>query len=27
VEFARPLGSAQVDTLLTVPAPIRLRRL
>ena len=27
LEFARPLGSAQVDTLLTDPAPIRLRRL
>lgn len=27
VEFARPLGSREVDALLTEPAPIRLRRL
>lgn len=27
LEFARPLGSRQVDTLLAEPAPIRLRRL
>lgn len=27
LEFARPLGSRQVDTLLSEPAPIRLRRL
>jgi len=27
LEFTRPLGSAQVDTLLNEPAPIRLRRL
>jgi hypothetical protein len=27
VEFTRPLGSVQVATLLTEPAPIRLRRL
>lgn len=27
LEFARPLGSRQVDTLLKEPAPIRLRRL
>jgi PilZ domain len=27
VEFARPLGSRQLDTLLAEPAPIRLRRL
>lgn len=27
LEFARPLGSREVDTLLAEPAPIRLRRL
>lgn len=27
VEFARPLGSREVDALLAEPAPIRLRRL
>lgn len=27
VEFARPLGSRQVDALLAEPAPIKLRRL
>ena len=27
LEFTRPLGSVQVETLLTDPAPIRLRRL
>ncbi|MFM9936506.1 MAG: PilZ domain-containing protein [Novosphingobium sp.] len=27
VEFTRPLGSGQVETLLAEPAPIRLRRL
>jgi hypothetical protein len=27
LEFARPLGSREVDTLLSEPAPIRLRRL
>ena len=27
LEFTRPLGSGQVDTLLAEPAPIRLRRL
>ena len=27
LEFARPLGSRQVETLITEPAPIRMRRL